>query len=547
MKIALAQINPKVGDLKGNTAKIIENITKAKEKHVDLVVFSELVIPGYPPRDLLDFDIFVEDNLKCVEEIKSHTKGIGVVLGLLDFNANEKGKKLRNSAVFINDGEVVAKYNKALLPFYDVFDETRYFEPGDETCIVDFKGLKIGLSICEDLWNDKSSFSRQQYVFNPIEELVNKNAGQKPDFLVNLSASPYHLGKEQDRFEIITKLSKNYELPIVYVNQVGGNDDLLFDGMSFALDKNGQIQAQCKDFEEDFIIYNFDENIGEIHTFSDCKEESVLKALKMGLNDYCSKMGFKKIILGLSGGIDSALTAVIAAYALGAENVLGITMPSMYSSAGSVSDSEKLAKTLGIGFKEIPIKSMFDSFVEGIPEDVVNGLAEENLQARIRSNILMSYSNNQGYMLLSTGNKSEMAVGYCTLYGDMSGGLNLLCDLPKTLVYAVSRYINKHEEVIPWAIIEKPPSAELRPDQKDEDSLPPYDVLDDILENYIEKYQSPESMYDKYGKDVVDDVINKTNRAEYKRNQATLGLKVTTKAFGSGRRFPIVQGYKFRM
>lgn len=543
MKIALAQINPKVGDLKGNTQKIIDNIEKAKAKHVDLVVFSELAISGYPPRDLLDFDIFIEDNLKCVEQIKPHTKGIAVVFGVLDFNVDEKGKKLRNSAVFLNDGELVARYNKVLLPFYDVFDETRYFEPGDETCIVEFKGLNIGISICEDLWNDKSSFSRQQYSFNPIENI----AQRQPDLVLNLSASPYHLGKEQERFDIITKLSKNYSLPIVYVNQVGGNDDLLFDGMSFALDKNGQIQAQCRDFEEDFVIYNYDENMGEIHTFSDCLEESVLKALKTGLSDYCNKMGFKKIILGLSGGIDSALSAAIATFAMGAENILGITMPSMYSSSGSVSDSEDLAKNLGINFKQVAIKGMFDSFVENIPDDIVSGLAEENLQARIRSNILMSYSNNQGYMLLSTGNKSEMAVGYCTLYGDMSGGLNLLCDVPKTLVYKISRYINKHEEIIPWNTIEKPPSAELRPDQKDEDSLPPYEVLDDILEEYVEKNTAPEDLYAKYGKDIVDDVINKINRAEYKRNQATLGLKVTTRAFGTGRRFPIVQGYNFRM
>lgn len=543
MKIALAQINPKVGDLKGNTQKIIDNIEKAKAKHVDLVVFSELAISGYPPRDLLDFDIFIEDNLKCVEQIKPHTKGIAVVFGVLDFNVDEKGKKLRNSAVFLNDGELVARYNKVLLPFYDVFDETRYFEPGDETCIVEFKGLNIGISICEDLWNDKSSFSRQQYSFNPIENI----AQRQPDLVLNLSASPYHLGKEQERFDIITKLSENYSLPIVYVNQVGGNDDLLFDGMSFALDKNGQIQAQCRDFEEDFVIYNYDENMGEIHTFSDCLEESVLKALKTGLSDYCNKMGFKKIILGLSGGIDSALSAAIATFAMGAENILGITMPSMYSSSGSVSDSEDLAKNLGINFKQVAIKGMFDSFVENIPDDIVSGLAEENLQARIRSNILMSYSNNQGYMLLSTGNKSEMAVGYCTLYGDMSGGLNLLCDVPKTLVYKISRYINKHEEIIPWNTIEKPPSAELRPDQKDEDSLPPYEVLDDILEEYVEKNTAPEDLYAKYGKDIVDDVINKINRAEYKRNQATLGLKVTTRAFGTGRRFPIVQGYNFRM
>jgi len=541
MKIALAQINPKIGDLKNNTKKIIENIQKAKAHKVDLVIFSELAITGYSPFDLLDFEEFVQDNLNALDEIKSHTENIGVILGFVDFNKNKKGKKYRNSAVLLHNKKIIAQYNKMLLPYYDVFHETRYFEPGEDIVTVDFKGEKIGLSICEDLWNDISSFEYQQYLLNPIEELAKK----KPDFIVNLSASPYVLHKENKRFDIIKKLTKKYKTPFIYVNQVGANDDLLFDGNSFVMNSDGAITAMCKDFEEDFIIYDSKTKHGEVRPNAKALEEKIIKALTMGLKDYCRKLCFKKVILGLSGGIDSALTAYFAKEALGAENVLGITMPSKYSSTGSVKDSEDLAKNLGIGFKNISIAPMFDAFKNQLTEEVVTGLAEENLQARLRSNILMAYSNRYGYLLLSTGNKSEMAVGYCTIYGDMSGGLNLISDLPKTFVYKVCKYINRNEEIIPSSIIEKPPSAELRPDQKDQDSLPEYEVLDDIIEDYIVLNKPTKKIYQKYGKETVDDVINKITRAEYKRKQATLGLKITPKAFGSGRKIPITQGYEF--
>lgn len=542
MKVAIAQINPKIGDLKNNTIQIIDKIELAKAQGVDLVVFSELCITGYSPFDMLDFKSFVKDNIAALDEIKTHTQGIAAIVGYVDFNTKTTGRKYSNSAAFIHNGEIITKYNKSLLPFYDVFHETRYFEPGEDVTVVDFCGHKIGLSICEDLWNDKSSFDRQQYSFNPIEKLIEKNA----DIVINLSASPYILHKEEKRMRIIKKLAQKYSIPFVYANQVGANDDLLFDGFSFVMDAQGQIQAQCKDFEEDFVICDFEKNSGEIHVADPCDESKIVKAITMGLRDYCSKLGFKKVILGLSGGIDSALTAYFAAEALGAENVLAITMPSKYSSTGSVKDSEDLAQNIGVELKNISIKPMFDVFKQQLGDEVLTGLAEENLQARLRSNILMSYSNRYGYLLLSTGNKSEMAVGYCTIYGDMSGGMNLISDLPKTLVYRVCKYINRDKEIIPWAIIEKPPSAELRPDQKDQDSLPEYDVLDDIIEDYVVLNKPTAEIYAKYDKEIVDDVISKITRAEYKRRQATLGLKITSKAFGSGRKVPIVQGYHFK-
>lgn len=539
MKIALAQTNPKIGDLNNNTQKIIANIEKAKEENIDLVIFPELSIPGYSPFDLLDFESFVQDNLTCLDEIRAHTNGIGVIVGFVDFNENPQGKKYRNSAAFIYNGEIITKYNKMLLPYYDVFHETRYFEPGDEICIIDFAGKKIGLTICEDLWNDKTSFERQKYLTNPIEKIMQ----HKPDFVINLSASPYILNKEKKRHKITRKLSEKYSVPFIYVNQVGANDDLIFDGSSFVMGKDGEIKANCRDFEEDFITYDTSKQQGDIHHATECIEGKIIKAVKIGLQDYCRKLGFKKVILGLSGGIDSALTAYFAKEALGAENVLCITMPSKYSSSGSVKDSEDLAHNLGVELKNISIKPMFDVFKQELGDEVLSGLAEENLQARLRANILMSYSNKYGYLLLSTGNKSELAVGYCTIYGDMSGGINLISDLPKTLVYKVSRYINKDKEIIPWNIIEKAPSAELRPDQKDQDSLPEYEVLDDIIEDYVVKNKAPQEIYEKYDKQTVDDVISKITKAEYKRRQATLGLKLTSKAFGSGRKIPISQGY----
>jgi len=543
MKIALCQINTKVGDLQRNTDLIIKNINKAKEKGIDLIVFTELSITGYPPKDLLDFECFVNDNLKCLDKIRESSENIAVICGYVDINPNLTGKKCYNAAAFINNGELVAKYYKRLLPFYDVFDETRYFEPGQKELIVDFKGKKLGITICEDLWNDKDYWKRQLYHVDPAEKLVKNGI----DAIINISASPYLLNKEKDRFSIMKNTAVKNNIPIFYINQVGGNDDLLFDGVSFVIDSKGEIKARCKDFEEDFAVYDFDSSKGDVHYISESEEESLFKALCVGVKDYCGKIGFKKVVIGLSGGIDSAVTAAIAVCALGKENVTGITMPSMYSSEGSVSDSEKLAHSLDIEFLNVPIVDMFSTYTDIFNKKSSNDvdLAEENLQARIRANILMMYSNRYGHMLLTTGNKSELSVGYCTLYGDMCGGLAVLSDVPKVMVYRLARYINRNIEIIPEDTITKPPSAELRPDQKDMDSLPPYEILDDILKMFVEENKSIKEMSKKYPEELVKDIVKKINNCEYKRRQAALGLKVTTKAFGVGRRFPIVQGYNF--
>ncbi|HBG49973.1 MAG TPA: NAD+ synthase [Cyanobacteria bacterium UBA9971] len=543
MKIALCQINTKVGDLQRNTDLIVKNINKAKEKRIDLIVFTELSITGYPPKDLLDFECFVNDNLKCLDKIRAASKDIAVICGYIDINPNATGKKCYNAAAFINNGEIIAKYYKRLLPFYDVFDETRYFEPGQQELIIDFKGKKLGITICEDLWNDKDYWKRQLYHVDPAEKLVKDGINA----IINISASPYLLNKEKNRFAILKNTSVKNNVPIVYVNQVGGNDDLLFDGVSFVIDSKGEIKCLCKDFEEDFAVYDFDSNTGDVHDISQSEEESLFKALCTGIKDYCGKIGFKKVVLGLSGGIDSAVTAVLAVCALGKENVTGITMPSMYSSEGSVSDSEILAKNLDIEFLNIPIINMFNSYIDTIQKKhgKTVDLAEENLQARIRANILMMHSNRYGHLLLTTGNKSELSVGYCTLYGDMCGGLAVLSDVPKVMVYRLAKYINRINEIIPEDTITKPPSAELRPDQKDMDSLPPYEILDDILKMFVEENKSIKEMSKKYPEELVKDIVKKINNCEYKRRQAALGLKVTTKAFGVGRRFPIVQGYDF--
>ncbi len=527
MKIALAQINTKVGDLDGNTKIIIQNINAAKKMNADIVIFPELSITGYPPRDLLDFECFIDDNLKYLQKIREHARDISVIVGYIDKNPSSEGRKYFNAAALIENTRITAKYYKRLLPFYDIFDETRYFEPGKDNVIIKIKDKKLALTICEDLWNDKDYWKRAPYHINPAEEIIKLDV----EGIINISASPYVLNKEKERFAVM----KNIGLPVIYVNQAGGNDDLIFDGASFAMDKNGEITALCHQFREDLAA-------DEIRPLSNIEEESVFNALCLGLSDYCRKTGFKKVVIGLSGGIDSAVTAAIAAHALGKENVLGITMPGMYSSAGSVSDSEKLSQNLGIGFKEIPIKEIFDCYIKG---DKCVDLAEENLQARIRANILMIHSNRYGSLLLTTGNKSELAVGYCTLYGDMCGGLAVLSDTPKVMVYRLANYINRNREIIPRQVITKPPSAELKPDQKDQDTLPPYELLDAILKEFIEENRSIKEISKKYPGEVVRDMVKKINASEYKRRQAALGLKVTSRAFGTGRRFPVVQGYDF--
>jgi len=544
MRIALAQTNPTIGDFGRNMAKMKDVIDRTRSVNCDLVIFPELAVMGYPPKDFLEKPEFIERNLKIVEELISYSKEIGVVCGFVDRNTSSVGKPLYNSALLFYNSHILYKVHKRLLPCYDVFDETRYFEPGPPTSSIVYKGKHIGLTICEDIWNDKALFERRLYPADPVEELVKGET----EILVNISASPYHIGKRNIRWEILKNIATKYKVLVIFVNQVGGNDDLLFDGNSLAINPDGRIVAMAKEFEEDVVVFDTETQRGEIRAVTRTDSESVLKALVMGTRDYVTKCGFKKVVVGLSGGVDSSLVAYVATEALGSENVLGVAMPSPYTSKESMEDALKLSKNLGISLETIPISNMFQAYLnelssafKGRAEDVT----EENIQARIRGNILMALSNKFGYLVLSTGNKSEVATGYCTLYGDMSGGLTVISDVPKTMVYELARYVNREGEVIPQRVLEKPPSAELKPGQLDQDTLPPYEILDGILREYIEHSKSPsEIIREGYDPEVVREVIKRVERNEYKRKQAAPGLKVTTKAFGYGRRYPIAQGYR---
>lgn len=542
MKIALAQLNPVVGDIKGNCSKIVKSIEKAKEKNADIIVFPELAVTGYPPKDLLYNPDFLDETLKYIEEmIFPGSNNIGVILGT-PFRENDK---LYNAALFIYNGEIKEKFYKTLLPNYDVFDEVRYFSGSDVRKVFEFKGLKIAVNICEDIWNDKIFWDKPYYTINVLDEQFKLN----PDIFINISASPYTYGKYSMRVKMIKNITEKYHLPFIYVNQVGGNDELIFDGSSFTVNSNGNIIIKLKSFDEDMDVINTD-NINFKEEINETKEDIswVYDALVLGLKDYFDKIGFKKAVLGLSGGIDSAVTCALAVEALGRENVLGILMPSRYSSEGSINDAEKLALNLGIKYRILPVEDVFKSYLSIFNQDgqPIGDLAEENIQARIRGNYLMFISNREGYMTLTTGNKSELSVGYCTLYGDMSGGLAVISDVPKTMVYELAEYINKDKEIIPLSTINKIPSAELRPNQTDMDSLPPYDILDDILKMYIEENKSLKEILKKgYDESIVKDVIKKINRSEYKRKQAAPGLKITSKAFGTGRRMPIAHKFNY--
>jgi NAD+ synthase (glutamine-hydrolysing) len=540
VKIGLGQINPTVGDFAGNAAKISDVSMRAKGAGAGLVLFPELSICGYPPRDLVERSSFVEHNRAAAEQIARDTRGIAVICGMVTAAEAGTGKSVMNSAALLNDGAIAFVQSKMLLPTYDVFDEMRNFAPASSQSLFPFFGKQIALTICEDAWNDKQFWNRRLYTVDPVETLL-KAGG---NFLLNISASPFWIGKRELRREMLAAMARNYKVPVAMVNQVGGNDSLIFDGSSMALDASGKVIAQCKSFEEDLVFFDSEKLTGEIHEQIAEGEPGVYAALVLGTRDYVHKCGFKQVIVGLSGGIDSALTATIAADAVGPGNVIGVGMPGPYSSQGSIEDARTLARNLGIRFELFCITDIFENYRKTLKE-VFSGYredeTEENIQSRARGTLLMALSNKFGAIVLSTGNKSELGVGYCTLYGDMAGGLGVISDVPKTLVYRLSRYVNSQRAVIPEATLEKPPSAELRPGQKDSDSLPPYEVLDTILEEYIEDSRPAEeiSTTHELDLDMVRKMIRMVNGSEYKRQQAAPGLKISAKAFGTGRRFPI--------
>jgi NAD+ synthase (glutamine-hydrolysing) len=541
MKIALAQINPIIGDFAHNCDKIRTFSDRAIASGCDLVIFPELALSGYPPRDLLEKREFVDSGLDCLTQLVDEIRGIGVICGHVERNPAESGKPLLNGAVLFEDGRVLHRAYKRLLPSYDVFDEQRYFEPGTDHGVIAYKGRRIGLTICEDAWNDKEIFQRRLYGVDPVANMADAGA----DLIVNISASPFYGGKRDFRWQMHRAAATKHGVTFVYVNQVGGNDSLLFDGLSAVVDSRGRILARAGEFTEDLVCFDDQTGCGDMHPICDCQSESILQALVTGTRDYLQKCGFSKAVVGLSGGIDSALTAWIAAAALGPENVSTVFMPSAYTSADNTVDTRQLAENIGLAYEIIPIGDMFHAFVRLLCPDfdpAAPGVTEQNIQARIRGTILMALSNRDGAMVLSTGNKSELALGYCTLYGDMNGGLAVISDVPKTVVYELSRFINRDREVIPWRIVEKAPSAELAPDQEDQDDLPPYEVIDPILKGYVEDFMGRSDLEAAgFEPSVVEEVIVRIEQNEYKRRQAAPGLKVTVKAFGEGRRYPLAR------
>ncbi len=540
MRIALGQINTVIGDFSGNSEKIIEYARRARSGGVDLILFPELSICGYPPRDLVERPWFVQRNQQTLETIARQTPGIAVICGLVTPAKSSTGKSVQNSAALVRHGKIAFIQSKRLLPSYDVFDEMRNFAPADHQELIQEDGTQIALTICEDAWNDKHFWDRRLYGIDPVEDLI--SAGGK--VLLNISASPFYLRKRELRRDMLASIARNYRVPVAMVNQIGGNDSLVFDGSSFALAPDGSVIAQAKSFEEDLVCFDTESLTGDVHDFDRGLESSAYSALVLGTRDYVHKCGFRRVVLGLSGGIDSALTACIAVDALGPDNVIGIGMPGPYSSPGSIDDAAQLARNLGIRFEMVPISGIFDAYRAGL-EPVFRGtqpdVTEENIQARIRGSLLMGVSNKFGCLLLTTGNKSELGVGYCTLYGDMCGGLAVISDVPKTLVYRLANFVNSRSPVIPQSTIDKPPSAELSPGQKDSDFLPPYKVLDIILDDYIEHNKAPEAIAAEHGYSVelVRKVTCMVDKSEYKRQQAAPGLKISEKAFGFGRRYPI--------
>ena len=542
MKLALAQLNTTIGDFAGNEAKVLAAYRQGVAAGADLVVCPELTTTGYPPRDLLQRRNFVAQNLALLDRLAAATGPVGLLVGFVGVNPQRPGRELTNAVALLHEGQIRATRTKTLLPTYDVFDEDRYFQPAPDNSPFDFKGCRLGLTICEDIWNDDDFWPERRYRSNPPVDLAEAGA----EILINISASPWHLGKNVTRFEMLRSLAVKTQRPVLFCNQVGGNDELVFDGASLAFNAGGELLAHGRAFAEDLLIV--DTAGPRVVPSPATDEELIYHALVLGLRDYFQKCGFQRAVLGVSGGIDSALVAVLAVAALGPENVRAISLPSQFSSQGSLDDARVLAERLGVPYDVLPIQAAFATVRQGL-QGVFAGRAEdtteENVQARLRGVLLMAMSNKFGGLLLTTGNKSELAVGYCTLYGDMCGGLAVISDVPKTMVYRLARWINRESEIIPEASITKPPSAELRPNQTDQDSLPAYDVLDAILEAYVVQGRSPDEIVAAgFDAATVRRVVRLIDVNEYKRRQAAPGLKVTTKAFGMGRRVPIAQRYR---
>jgi NAD+ synthase/NAD+ synthase (glutamine-hydrolysing) len=552
MRIALGQINPVVGDLAGNLTLLLRFTRDAVARNADLIVFPELAITGYPPRDLVEKTGFIDRSEKAVEQLAEASRDlpISIIAGYVGRSQKPTGKQATNSAAVIRSGKVVMRQTKILLPTYDVFDEARNFVAADRQSVWQADGGNIALTICEDAWNDKQFWPHPLYRRDPVDELMQQGAGM----IVSINGSPFHVGKRELREEMFRAMVRRHKVPAIVVNQVGGNDQIVFDGTSFAMDAEGRVIASAASFREDLVIVDFTTGEGDIHANLPDECDAVYEALALGTRDYIRKCGFERVLIGLSGGIDSSLTAAIAVDAVGRENVRGVAMPGPFSSGHSVADARALAENLGIAFDVVSITPAYDEMMRTLQpvfDDRKPDVTEENIQARLRGLTLMSLSNKFGAMVLTTGNKSELAVGYCTLYGDMCGGLAVISDLPKTMVYSLSRIANRRHTdrrnngAIPESVFEKPPSAELRPDQKDSDSLPPYDVLDGILRLYVEENHGIDEVADELALpiELVRDVVRKVDRNEYKRQQAAPGLKITSKAFGVGRRLPVAQRF----
>ena len=549
MRIALAQFNPTVGDFAGNSRRMLDLAAQARSRGAHLAIFSELALCGYPPLDLVERPAFLERNQRELEILAGEIT-LPSIVGYVGHAQDNTGKSAANCAALIGHGKIQFVQRKMLLPTYDVFDESRYFQPAHTQHVLQFGEEKLGITICEDVWNDKQFWAHPLYARDPVAELVEKGA----NIIINVSSSPYQLGKHGLRLAMLCSIAVHHRRPVIFVNQVGGNDSLVFDGCSAAITAEGELVARARSFEEDLVLFDTQTNQGEIHPVIEDELQAAYRALVCGTADYVRKCGFKKVLIGLSGGIDSAVVAAIAVEALGAENVLGVAMPGPYSSEGSLRDARQLAQNLRINFLTLPITPVFDAYRAALapafdaraghtPADAT----EENIQARVRGNFLMALSNKFGALLVTTGNKSELAVGYCTLYGDMAGGLSVISDVPKTMVYELAKMINAGgREVIPAETLLKPPSAELRPNQTDQDSLPPYDVLDRILKFYLQDLESPEEIAANHGLplDLVRDIARRVDRSEYKRQQAAVGLKITSKAFGIGRKVPIAQAFQ---